>query len=71
MYKKRCIELERRERDRASRWPTDYPGGVNFINVLVPPLDLAACRTANVLGHYIVAIPGDGFLRLFGIPVKL
>ena len=68
MYKKRCIELEKRESARQNRWPQDYPGGVNFYSVAMTSEATAACTAAAVLGHYIVAIPSGAILRLYGIP---
>ena len=69
--RKRVAELEARETGRNRRWATDYPGGVCIATFNVSSPGWHIVRTAKVLGHAVVVVPGDeNALRLYAIGTK-
>jgi hypothetical protein len=68
--KKRVEELERRDKDRANRWKSDYVGGRNICTVKFEPRDVAivAINTARLLDHYVVVTTrDDGTIQFFAV----
>jgi hypothetical protein len=66
--RRRVQELERAEKDRRSRWATDYPGGVHIDTIKVSDAEWHIVNTARLLGHAAVVVPGDmPQLRVYGL----
>lgn len=70
--KKRLAELEQMEERRRNAWRTDYPGGVNLVNISLAdrPWVIATVKTARKLGHAVVVTSnGDAELQFYGLPL--
>jgi len=70
ILKRRVIELERQLDNQRSRWSKDWPGGVNIDTVEVNMSEWYIVKTARLLGHAVVIVPGDApKLLVYGIPL--
>ena len=68
--KRRVRELEGEQRQQRSTWASDWPGGVNFLNMNdVSDIALASVKTARMLGHAVVVTEYDNKLRFFALPL--
>ena len=69
--RKRVNELERREADRVRVWSSDWPGGVHLFGVTLQSDQIACLRTAQKLGHYLIAkIDGTGSTQFYASKVN-
>lgn len=69
--KKRVEQLERDERNRRTRFATDYPGGVNIATQTfdAPESFLpAVVSNSRKLGHAVVVVADGKVLRFYALP---
>lgn len=57
--RKRVADLERADSARRERWTQNYPGGTNIDTLTVSEVEWFIVRTARMLGHACVVIPGN------------
>lgn len=68
--KKRLVELEQMEDRRRQSWRSDYPGGVNLVNIVAQSDVHAMIRTARKLGHAVVVTHnGTSELQFYALPL--
>lgn len=70
LLQKRVAELEALENKRRGAWNSEYPGGVNLVNIVAQSHVYAIVKTARRLGHAVVVTSnGDSELQFYGLPV--
>lgn len=70
--RKQVAELQAMEEKRRRSWNSDYPGGINLVNISVAdkPWLIATIKTARKLGHAVVVTSnGDSELQFYGLPL--